>query len=97
MDRREFLTARKKKKPAAQLQVSRNITTGLNPYNGPWTENEVIHLLKRTMFGSKKADVDYFKTRTMSQSVDELLNPTAPQPPLPIKEYATSTTATTPV
>lgn len=48
------------------------------------------------MFGAKKSDVDYFKTRTVSQAVDELLNPTAPQPSPPIKEYATSTTATTP-
>lgn len=96
MDRRDFLTARRRKKPVASPQASRNITSGINPYSGPWTENEIVHLLKRTMFGAKKADVDYFKTRTMSQSVDELLNPTAPQPTPPLKEYVTSTTATTP-
>lgn len=43
------------------------------------------------MFGAKKADVDYFATRTMNQSVDELLNPTAPDPAPPVKEYTTST------
>lgn len=96
MDRRDFLTAGRRRKSIAPLQVSRNITSGLNPYSGPWSENEVIHLLKRTMFGSTKADVDYFRTRTMNQAVDELLNPTAPPPPLPIKEYATSTTAANP-
>ena len=96
MDRRDFLTAKRRKKPAVSPQASRNITSGINPYSGPWTENEIVHLLKRTMFGAKKADVDYFKTRTMSQSVDELLNPTAPQPSPPIKEYVTSATATTP-
>ena len=96
MDRRDFLTAKRRKKPAVSPQASRNITSGINPYSGPWTENEIVHLLKRTMFGAKKADVDYFKTRTMSQSVDELLNPTAPQPSPPVKEYVTSTTATTP-
>ncbi|MEO7984684.1 MAG: DUF1800 domain-containing protein [Bacteroidota bacterium] len=96
MDRRDFLTAKHKKKPVKAEQVSRNISSGINPYSGPWTENEVVHLLKRTMFGAKKADVDYFKGRTMSQSVDELLNPTAPNPAPPIKEYATATTATTP-
>jgi len=99
MDRRDFLTAkrRKKEKKTASSPVStRKITSGIGPYTGPWTENEVIHLLKRTMFGAKKADVDYFKTRTVSQAVDELLNPTAPQPTPPIKEYATSTNAVRP-
>lgn len=99
MDRREFLTANRRKKEnitVAQPVASRHITSGISPYTGPWTENEIIHLLKRTMFGSKKADVDYFKTRTMSQAVDELLNPTAPQPTPPIKEYTTSTQPGTP-
>src|SRR5712671_4018819 len=99
MDRRDFLTAKRSKKEkitTTQPVASRHITSGINPYAGPWTENEIIHLLKRTMFGAKKADVDYFKIRTVSQAVDELLNPTAPQPAVPIKEYATSTTATTP-
>jgi len=96
MDRRDFLTANRRKKPAASEQISRNITSGINPYSGQWTENEIVHLLKRTMFGAKKGDVDYFKTRSMSQAVDELLNPTAPQPIPPIKEYATSTQPGTP-
>lgn len=92
MDRRDFLTAKRRKKPAESQQASRRITSGINPYSGPWTENEIVHLLKRTMFGAKKADVDYFKTKTVSQTVDELLNPTAPQPSPPIKEYVTTTT-----
>lgn len=96
MDRRDFLTAKRKKTPALSQQASRNITSGINPYSGPWTENEIVHLLKRTMFGAKKADVDYFRSRTMSQSVDELLNPIAPQPAPPIKEYVTSTQPGTP-
>lgn len=60
---------------------------GLAQYSGSWTENEVIHLLKRTMFAAAKADIDYFKTRSFQQSVDELLNPVAPLPDLPLKEY----------
>ncbi|HYC39446.1 MAG TPA: DUF1800 domain-containing protein [Chitinophagaceae bacterium] len=99
MDRREFLTATRRKKesisPSSPVST-RHITSGIAPYSGPWTENEVIHLLKRTMFGARKADVDYFKTRTVSQAVDELITPTAPQPAPPIKEYATPTNAITP-
>lgn len=90
MDRRKFLSASKRHSTTEiffpPYEVART-TSGLNPYSGVWSQNEVIHLLKRTMFGSKKADIDYFKTRTMSQAVDELLNPTSPLPPPPVKEY----------
>ncbi|MBC7874047.1 MAG: DUF1800 family protein, partial [Ferruginibacter sp.] len=96
MDRRDFLTAKRRKTPAASQQASRNINSGINPYSGPWTENEIVHLVKRTMFGAKKADVDYFRTRSVSQAVDELLNPVAPQPGPPLKEYVTSTQPGTP-
>ena len=48
------------------------------------------------MFGATKADINYLKTRTMSQAVDELLNPTAPNPTPPVKEYTTSTQPGTP-
>jgi hypothetical protein len=44
---------------------------------------QITHLLKRVMFGAKPADVNYFKTKTLSQSVDELLKPQSfPEPPL---------------
>ena len=99
MDRRDFLTAGKIKKNAPakpialqSLSPAARTLSGINPYTGPWGTNEVIHLLKRTMFGAKKADVDYFAAHTMNQSVDELMNPTAPNPAPPVKEYATSTT-----
>lgn len=102
MDRRAFLTAGKVKKTApAKPVLTTAITTsptrtlsGLNPYTGPWTTNEVIHLLKRTMFGSTKADVDFFKAMTMNQAVDSLLNVPLAQltPPPPVKNYDNSTT-----
>src|SRR5436853_525449 len=74
------------------------VLTGINPYTGPWSTNEVIHLLKRTMFGAVKADVDFFKTMTMSQAVDYLLNVSAAQlqPPPPVKTYNNSTDPTDP-
>ncbi|MES2372308.1 MAG: DUF1800 domain-containing protein [Bacteroidota bacterium] len=98
MDRRAFLRSNI---PSSAPHTTKNIPApppngGLTAYNGVWTENEVIHLLKRTMFGAMKADIDYFKTRTFQQSVDEILNPTAPLPDSPLKEYATPTNATTP-
>src|ERR1044071_2574063 len=92
MDRREFLTARRRKKTSviAPAQTFRT-QSGLAPYTGPWTRNEVQHLLKRTMFGSTKADIDYFASRTMDQAVDELLNPVAPLPAPPLNDYSQDT------
>jgi hypothetical protein len=90
MDRREFLRARKKNKTVTGALPRTN--SGINPYSGTWGEQEIIHLLKRTMFGAKKADVDYFRSKTIDQVVDELLTPTAPNPNPPVKEYVTSTT-----
>lgn len=59
---------------------------GLAPYTGSWTVNEVTHLLKRTMFGAKKADIDYFLTLSPGAAVDELLNNiVAPSPP--VRDY----------
>ncbi len=92
MDRRDFLTTRKKK-PSAGTLPTREFRTqsGLNPYPGPWTKNEVQHLLKRTMFGSRQADINYFLGRTMSQAVDELITPAAPLPAPPVNDYSPGT------
>lgn len=99
MDRRAFIKtpvfAKKNASETVVTQISRT-QSGLIPYTGSWTENEVIHLLKRTMFGAKKADVDYFKTKTCAQAVDELLNPTAPLPSPPVKEYSHTSALTQP-
>lgn len=61
-------------------------STGLTPYTGAWTNKEVVHLLRRTMFGAAKADQDYFLTKTMSEAVDELLTPGA-TPVGPLNNY----------
>jgi uncharacterized protein (DUF1800 family) len=94
MDRRDFLTAKKKKATPdikiTAIQTSRT-TSGINEYSGPWTRNEVQHLLKRAMFGSTKADIDYFLTKTVTQTVDELVNPVAPLPSPPVNDYSPGT------
>lgn len=95
MDRRTFLQAPKKKissPDVSSCKVART-NSGLTPYTGTFGTNEVIHLLKRTMFGAAKTDVDYFKTKTLSQAVNELLSVPVTQPLPPVKNYASSTTA----
>jgi uncharacterized protein (DUF1800 family) len=84
MDRREFF---KKARIAGGLgKKNSNMFSGLAPYAGSWTINEVTHLLKRAMFGAKKADIDYFLTLTSDAAIDELLNTiTVPSPP--VRDY----------
>lgn len=90
MDRREFFALKPKPNTpvASPFGGLRQITTGLNPYTGPWTTNEVVHLLKRTMFGAKRNDVLYFSAMSMSTAVDTLLNVPAVMPPPPVKAYS---------
>ncbi len=90
MDRRSFLQTNKKKissPDVSSFETSRT-TSGLNPYTGTFGTNEVIHLLKRTMFGAVKADIDYFKTKSLSQAVTELLTVPVTQPSPPVKNYS---------
>ncbi len=61
-------------------------STGLTPYNGSWTTKEIVHLLKRTMFGAAKADVAHFASMSMSDAVDELLTASA-APIGPLNNY----------
>jgi uncharacterized protein (DUF1800 family) len=90
MDRRDFLLAKRKKTADLPPSTAFRTQSGLNQYTGPWTRNEIQHLLKRTMFGSTKADIDYFVGRTMDQAIDELLNPLSPLPNPPLNDYSPS-------
>lgn len=87
----DLLPAEKSTRVRQQPDLSiKPYQAGLAPYTGIWGTDEVVHLLKRTMFGAAKADIDYFKGKSLSDSVDELLNPTAPLPSPPLKDYDTS-------
>jgi len=61
---------------------------GLLEYTGIWETAQVVHLLKRTLFGAKPQDIAYFKTRTMQEAVDELLQPTAAPSNYPLNNYS---------
>ncbi len=61
--------------------------SGLAPYNGPWDTEQIAHLLRRTMFGAKNIDVEYFRSMSPSDAVDILLED-APLPDPPINDYA---------
>jgi len=59
-------------------------TAGIAQYTPVLTRDQVAHLLKRTMFGATKADVDFFVGMTAAQIMAVLLTspPTPPSPPL---------------
>ena len=80
--RRQWLSLRN---PASSINPTANNShlfrtySGLAPYTGPWTELEILHLLRRATFGASKADVDLLKTKTLSEAVDLLVdNPQMP-------------------
>jgi uncharacterized protein (DUF1800 family) len=65
---------------------------GLAEYTGTWDIPQVAHLLKRTLFGASVADITYFKTLSMSQAVDLLLQPTAAPSTMPLNNYGADPT-----
>ncbi len=108
MDRKDFLNTlvpkSLKDRKAARRALDEDtpgfgplgITAGLAPYAGAWTDTEVIHLLKRLTFGAPREEVDYFKTLTYAQAVDELVNTVNAPSNMgqPLKVYSTNTTDT---
>ena len=89
MKRRDFLGLKGGSVNAqvAESEGLRGLQSTLAPYQGAWGREEVIHLLKRTMFGAKWADINYFSGKTMSQAVDELLTPTSASTSTPLNNY----------
>ena len=89
MDRRSFLNLQPEVRKPAVYTARTN--TGLNKYTGTWTRNEVQHLLKRTLFGSTKADIDKFLALGLPGTLNELINYTSALPAPPLNDYNSST------
>ncbi len=91
MKRREFLHSFQLKKNAENTVNVQVAESGLTPYSGEWNKKLATHLLKRTMFGAKKSDIDYFKNKNMSDCVNELINTVIPTPNPPVNNYSSNT------
>jgi hypothetical protein len=63
------------------------INGGLNPYAGPWGYEQAAHLLRRTTFGVKRADLQLLLSMSMSEAVDHILNVSATPPAPPVNNY----------
>lgn len=93
MDRKDFLSLHlgRTAAPAGLQRMERRTSTGLNTYTGPWTKTQALHLLRRTLFGVKVADMNSFAAMTMSDAVDALLNVGATAPNPPVNNYGKTT------
>ena len=63
----------------------------MTPYTGTFGKPELLHLVRRTLFGAKKSDLAYFANRTLSSVVTELLTVPLTAPSPPVNTYNTAT------
>jgi len=63
------------------------VTSGLKRYKGKWEADQAAHLLKRTLFGVKKEDLDHFSKKSLRKAVKELIYEATPLPAPPINNY----------
>ncbi|QQS06632.1 MAG: DUF1800 domain-containing protein [Fibrobacterota bacterium] len=68
------------------------VGAGLEPFQGAWTKAEASHLLRRTLFGHGKAELDRAVALGMAGTVDALLDVPSAQPDPPVVTSATETT-----
>jgi uncharacterized protein (DUF1800 family) len=67
------------------------VLVGIAPYTGTFGTSELTHLLKRTLLGVSKADLDAFKGKTLTAVVDALLVAPATVAAPPIRTYNDAT------
>lgn len=102
MERRAFLTQTLKDKapvkdPVLDLQnqtLPDDLDLGpgtIATYSGTWGAAQARHLLRRTLLGFTKADVDFFAAMTMSDAVDYIMNVPSTQPNPPLNGYNNGT------
>ena len=64
-----------------------SVNSSLRKYKGKWTRDQAKHLLKRTIFGARKEDIDYFASKSLRTSLRELLDTEEPDPAPPLNNY----------
>src|ERR1700733_7047785 len=63
------------------------VNSGIKRYKGKWESGQVGHLLKRTLFGASKEDLDHFRQGSLKKAVRELMSAEYPLPDPPINNY----------
>ena len=63
--------------------TGKHATTGLTPYTGPMGQDQLLHLIRRTLFGVSCADYNFFSGKTLNECLDILLTQSkSPDPPV---------------
>lgn len=76
------------KKNLTHKSLTAPFLEGLQEYTGTWDTPQVVHLLKRMLFGARPQDIAYFKSKTLAETVDELLQPAAIPSAFPLNNYS---------
>ena len=63
------------------------VDTNLKRFKGKWTPETTKHLLKRTMFGARKEDIDHFASKSLRSTIKALVNTTEVTPDPPVNNY----------
>lgn len=88
MDRRQFLSLSAKRQPAVKATTTGSRTdSGISAYTGSFDTAQAVHLLKRTMFGSTPADINWVKGLGMDAAVEALLTTVTPVTSQPLNIY----------
>ena len=66
--------------------------SGTATYTGTWGRKQVLHLLRRTLFGATEKDVDYFVNKSVDDAIDEILNVSSTPPSPPLNHYGNRVT-----
>lgn len=83
----EHSTIKAAYKDPSNTQLPRHLmktSTGIAPYSGTFGEEELRHLLKRTLFGISYSDLTFFKNKSLTEVINSLLTipDNLPEPPL---------------
>jgi uncharacterized protein (DUF1800 family) len=87
--RREFLRLprpQQEEDAPNTVRRTRRLLSGLNPYSGTWGQTQIVHTLKRLMFGAKQEDILFLATLPFEKAIEKLLVST-PSPMPPVNDY----------
>lgn len=69
------------------ITATNRTNSGLNPYNGIWEKEQILHLLRRVHFGVKHSDLEHFLQKSLNDTIDEILDIDYTPPSPPINNY----------
>ncbi|HEX2847096.1 MAG TPA: DUF1800 domain-containing protein [Chitinophagaceae bacterium] len=89
MDRKSFLGSFRKEN---NINWNYNpglegISSGIDPVKGKLASPQLVHLLKRSMFGASAADIQYFHSKKLKSIIEELVYKEEAAPLPPVNNY----------